>query len=57
MDTHVVYAHIHIHILHTNTHIHIETIAIFLLNFRGKTPLEDSAYSLIQEKAHNLERS
>lgn len=51
MDTHVVYAHIHIHILHTNTHIHIETIAIFLLNFRGKAPLEDSAYSLIQEKA------
>lgn len=49
MDTHVIYAHIHI--LHTNTHIHIETIAIFLLNFRGKAPLEDSAYSLIQEKA------
>lgn len=34
-----------------STHKHIETIAIFLLNFRGKAPLEDSAYSLIQEKA------
>lgn len=52
---------------HTHTQIHTETIAIFLLNFRGKTPLEVS--DLLNFKcsqfntrkgflvAHNLEKN
>lgn len=67
MDTHIIYAYTHTHILHTNTHIHTETIAVFLLNFRGKTPLEDGDllnFKCLQFNtrkgypvAHSLERS